>query len=129
VGWFWYVGTLVPVIGLIQAGDQGMADRYTYIPLIGVFIIISWGVSELVKNWRHGRIELALTASTLLLALSICTLLQIRHWKNDITLFTHALKVTENNFVAHNNLGAALARQGKRKYAIPQLYYDSANLS
>jgi hypothetical protein len=119
VGWFWYVGTLVPVIGLIQAGDQGMADRYTYIPLIGVFIIISWGVSEFVKNWRHGRIVLALTASTLLLALSICTLLQIRYWKNDITLFTHALEVTENNFVAHNNLGAALARQGKLKDSIP----------
>jgi tetratricopeptide (TPR) repeat protein len=113
VGWLWYVGTLVPVIGLIQAGDQGMADRYTYIPLIGLFVIISWGVPELTKNWRHGRIVLALTAATLLLALSVCTHLQIRYWKNDITLFTHALKVTENNFVAHNNLGAALARQGK----------------
>ena len=119
MGWFWYVGTLVPVIGLIQAGDQGMADRYTYIPLIGIFIIISWGVSEFVKNWRHGRIVLALTASTLLLALSICTVLQIRYWKNDITLFTHALKVTENNFLAHNNLGAALARQGKLQDGIP----------
>jgi len=119
VGWFWYVGTLVPVIGLIQSGDQGMADRYTYIPLIGLFIIITWGVSEFGKNWRHRRIVLALTASTLLLALSICTLLQIRHWKNDITLFTHAINVTEDNFVAHNNLGAALARQGKLKDAVP----------
>jgi tetratricopeptide (TPR) repeat protein len=119
VGWLWYVGTLVPVIGLIQSGDQGMADRYTYIPLIGLFIIISWGVSEFVKNWRHRRIVLALTASTLLLILTICALLQVRHWKNDITLFTHALNVTENNFVAHNNLGAALARQGKLKDAIP----------
>ena len=119
VGWLWYVGTLVPVIGLIQSGDQGMADRYTYIPLIGLFIIISWGVSEFVKNWRHRRIVLASTASTLLLILTICALLQVRHWKNDITLFTHALNVTENNFVAHNNLGAALARQGKLKDAIP----------
>jgi Tfp pilus assembly protein PilF len=113
VGWLWYVGTLVPVIGLLQSGDQGMADRYTYIPLIGLFIIISWGVSEFGKNWRHRRIVLAVTASTVLVALSICTLLQIQYWKNDITLFTHALKVTENNFVAHNNLGAALARQAK----------------
>ena len=118
VGWLWYVGTLVPVIGLIQSGDQGMADRYTYIPLIGLFIIISWSVSEFGTNWRHRRIVFALTASTLLLALSVCTLLQIRYWKNDITLFTHALKVTEENFVAHNNLGAALARQGKLKDAI-----------
>jgi len=119
VGWFWYVGTLVPVIGLIQAGEQGMADRYTYIPLIGLFIIISWGVPELAKHWRYRRIVLALTAAILLLALSVCAHLQIRYWKNDITLFTHALEVTKNNFVAHNNLGAALAHQGKLEDAIP----------
>ena len=119
VGWFWYVGTLVPVIGLIQAGDQGMADRYTYIPLIGLFIIVSWGVPELAKQWRYRRTVLGLTAAILLLALSVCAHFQVRYWKNDITLFTHALKVTKNNFVAHNNLGAALARQGKLEDAIP----------
>jgi tetratricopeptide (TPR) repeat protein len=118
VGWLWYLGSLVPVIGLVQSGDQGMADRFTYVPLIGLFIMITWGASELARTWHHQRMILAVTASMLLLALAICSALQTRHWKNDITLFTHALQVTENNFLAHNNLGSALASQGKNEEGI-----------
>ena len=117
VGWLWYLGTMVPVIGLVQSGDQGMADRFTYVPLIGLFIMITWGASELVKTWRHRRMILAVTASTLLLTFAICSSLQVRHWKNNITLFTHALNATENNFLAHHNLGSAIARQGRYEEA------------
>jgi hypothetical protein len=118
VGWLWYLGTLVPVIGLVQSGDQGMADRFTYVPLIGLFIMITWGASELLKTWRHRGMILAVTASTLLLTFAICSALQVRYWKNDTTLFTHALEVTENNFLAQNNLGAAMAREGRLDEAI-----------
>jgi hypothetical protein len=117
VGWLWYLGTLMPAIGLVQSGDQAMADRFTYVPLIGLFIVITWGASELVKTWRHRGMILAVTASTLLLAFAMCSSLQLRYWKNNITLFTHALNVTENNFLAHNNLGSALARQGRYEEA------------
>jgi tetratricopeptide (TPR) repeat protein len=118
VGWLWYLGTLVPVIGLVQSGDQAMADRFTYVPLIGLFIMITWGASELVKTWRHRGIILAVVASTVLLIFAICSALQVRYWKNDITLFTHALEVTDNNSLAHHNLGSALAIQGRYEEAI-----------
>ena len=113
VGWLWYLGTLVPVIGLVQVGMQAMADRYTYVPLIGLFIICVWGVYDLVKGWRHGKVLLALSAGVLFLALTTCTWLQVRHWKNSATLFQHALTINAENYVAHNNLGAALIQQGK----------------
>ena len=113
VGWLWYLGTLVPVIGLVQVGMQAMADRYTYVPLIGLFIICVWGVFDLVKGWRHGKVLLALSAGLLLLALTTCTWLQVRHWQNSATLFQHALTMNAENYVAHNNLGAALIEQGK----------------
>ena len=110
VGLFWYLGTLVPVIGLVQVGDQAMADRYTYIPLIGIFIIISWGVPNLVNRWRFKEIFLGISAGTLLVALSLNTCFQLNSWKNGITLFEHAVSVTENNYQAHNNLGTAYGR-------------------
>jgi tetratricopeptide (TPR) repeat protein len=117
VGWLWYLGTLVPVIGLVQSGDQGMADRFTYVPLIGLFVIIAWGVPRLMAGWHYGRFALVSSAGTVILLLAICTTMQLRHWKNDTTLFTHALRVTENNFLAHHNLGSALARQGRYEEA------------
>jgi tetratricopeptide (TPR) repeat protein len=118
VGWFWYIGTLVPVIGLVQVGAQAMADRYTYVPLIGLFIMVAWGVPELVRSWRYGKFSLALAATSLLVALMVCASLQVKHWKNSLTLFKHTLSVTENNYLAHLNLGAALADQGKVEEAI-----------
>jgi len=108
VGLFWYLGTLVPVIGLVQVGEQAMADRYTYIPLIGLFILIAWGVPDLLKKWQYRKIFLGLSAVVILSALTIISLSQASHWKNGITLFENAVKVTENNYKAQNNLGTAL---------------------
>jgi len=121
VGWLWYLGTLVPVIGLVQAGSQAMADRFTYVPLIGLFIMIAWGVPDLLPAWRHRRVALGLTAGTLILLLMFCTWRQVQLWRNNITLFEHAVNVTKDNYVAHINLGGALAEQGKLDKAIIHL--------
>ncbi|MBW2645343.1 MAG: tetratricopeptide repeat protein [Deltaproteobacteria bacterium] len=118
VGWLWYLGTLVPVIGIIQVGEQAMADRYTYVPLIGLFIMIAWGVGDLAARWHYRRIILSTFTGILLLVLMTGTWLQIRHWQNSITLFEHALDVTTNNFVAHYNLGEALEDNGRLEEAI-----------
>jgi protein O-mannosyl-transferase len=118
VGWLWYLGTLVPVIGLVQVGSQSMADRYTYVPLIGLFIIVACGVPELVKQWRYRKIGLTTLATVFLTILMAMTWKQVGYWENGITLFEHALKVTSNNHVAHNNLGLALDKQGHTAEAI-----------
>jgi len=118
VGWFWYIGTLVPVIGLVQVGVQGYADRYTYIPLIGLFVMIAWQVPEMVQSWKHKTIALSVSAAGILSVLWVLTSLQIRHWENSITLFEHALKSTSRNFVAHNTLGISLAEKGNFNEAI-----------
>ncbi|MFA5252340.1 MAG: tetratricopeptide repeat protein, partial [Phycisphaerae bacterium] len=113
VGWFWYLGTLVPVIGLIQVGIQARADRYTYIPLTGLFIIIAWGMPDLLAKWRYKKIGLTLSAMLVVLALSTCTYFQVRYWQNSLTLFQHALDVTEDNYVAHFCVAGPLREQGK----------------
>jgi Flp pilus assembly protein TadD len=118
VGWLWYLGTLIPVIGLVQIGIQAMADRYTYVPLIGLFVMIAWGVPNILLGLECRRIVLAISAGLLLLTLTTFTMLQIKHWTNTITLFTHSLKVTVNNYIVHNNLGNALAGRGKDEEAI-----------
>jgi len=112
-GWFWYLGTLVPVIGLVQAGNQAVADRYTYIPLTGLFIIIAWSLPELLAGRRYRNIVLGVSATGVLIVLSICTYIQVRYWRDSITLFEHALSVTTRNYVAHNNLGVAIQSKGK----------------
>ncbi len=108
VGWLWYLGTLVPVIGLVQVGSQAMADRYTYVPLIGLFVIIVWGAPNLVRRWRHGRFLLVSSSGVLLLTLMACTWLQTSYWKDSFTLFQRTLDVTADNWRAHNGLGLAL---------------------
>lgn len=113
VGWLWYIGTLVPVIGLIQVGTQSMADRYTYLPLVGIFIIIAWGIPDLFAQWSYRKIFLKLTASILLPVLMIFSWLQVGYWQNSLSLFEHALKVENNNFKAHDLLGVILTEQGK----------------
>jgi tetratricopeptide (TPR) repeat protein len=118
VGWLWYLGTLIPVIGLVQVGLQSMADRYTYVPLISVFIMIAWGVPELVNRWRYGKFALASAALGILFACIIMTYVQIGFWRNNVSLYEHAIKVTSENAWAQNNLGYALALQGKREEAI-----------
>lgn len=112
-GWLWYLGTLVPVIGFVQVGRQSMADRYTYLPLIGLFIMISWGVPVLFKNFRHRRVALSAGACMLLFALMILTRTQLDYWKNTATLFDHATKAGVNNQEAYRLLGDALVQQGR----------------
>jgi Tfp pilus assembly protein PilF len=112
VGWLWYLGTLVPVIGLVQVGAQAMADRYTYVPLIGLFIMAAWGVPELLAKYRFQRTVLATLATILLVTLTLVSKRQVRHWQNSLTLFQHAVEVTADNYVAHDSLGNALAQQG-----------------
>ena len=111
-GWFWYLGTLVPVIGFLKIGQHAMADRYTYVPLIGIFVMIAWGIGDLAVKWRPGRSVAALAAAVVIIPLSVLTWLQARHWHDSITLFSHALAVTENNWVAHNNLTKAYSDRG-----------------
>jgi tetratricopeptide (TPR) repeat protein len=127
VGWLWYIGTLVPVIGIVQVGVQKMADRYTYIPLIGLFIIIAWGVPDILLKWRHKRLILAVSTTFVLSAFMICTWFQVKNWQNSIILFEHALNVTEDNSVAHINLGEALSGQGKIDAAVRH-YYEALRI-
>jgi tetratricopeptide (TPR) repeat protein len=112
VGWLWYFGTLVPVIGLVQVGSQAMADRYTYVPLIGLFIMIAWGGAELIVRRRLKRIRVAIVLGAVLMALMIVARVQTGHWANSITVFEHAIKTTGGSWVAHNNLGKALTDLG-----------------
>ena len=122
VGWFWYLGTLVPVIGIVQVGGHAMADRYAYIPLIGIFIIVAWGVPELISKWRYKEKVLSISVGIIIPTLLVTTWWQVNHWKNSITIFKHAIRVTDKkypNFAAvHNNLGMALSAGGKNEEAI-----------
>jgi len=113
VGWLWYLGTLVPVSGLIQVGSHAMADRYTYLPSIGIFIMVAWGAAELVGRLRYGRTLLRISAGLLFAVLIICTRIQIKHWQNDLTLYGHTLEVTKSNYIMHNNYGYSLFERGR----------------
>ena len=115
MGWLWYLGTLVPVIGIIQVGMQSMADRYTYIPIIGVFVATTWAVPDIARNWRYRQYILTTGAGIVLSVLMFSTWMQVKYWQNSITLFEHAIQVTDNNYLAHNNLGIALSDAGKRE--------------
>ena len=117
-GWLWYLGALVPVIGLVQVGYQSMADRYTYLPMIGLFVAIAWAAPDLLARWRFQRIALTTLAACVIAALMTVSLFQIRYWQNSMTLFARALSVTKNNFVIETNMGASLAEQGKFGEAI-----------
>ena len=114
VGWFWFIGTLVPVIGLVQVGDQAWADRYTYLPLIGLFVGLVWTVADAVAN----RKLLGATTTLIAMALLAGTTAQLRHWQNTRTLFAHAEQVTPNNHKAIAMLGSLLAKDGKLDEAI-----------
>jgi len=128
VGWFWYLGTLVPVIGILQNGLwPAMADRWTYVPMIGLFIIISWGLPDIAIKWRNGKPALIILALTALIFCIVGTRIQLQHWRNSTTLFEHALAVTKNNYVAQNNLGTALAAEGDLPKAMNH-YRESIHL-
>ena len=91
VGWFWYLVTLLPVIGLVQVGAQAMADRYTYIPLTGIFVIAAWSAADLSAKWRYKKQLLTFAGFLILAGLGVGTYLQVQHWKSSITLFGHAV--------------------------------------
>jgi protein O-mannosyl-transferase len=107
-GWLWFLGTLIPVIGLVQVGDQAMADRYAYIPLIGIFVMIAWGVADLADSLRLGVSLRLVAAICVLLALSLATYRQLGYWSSNYDLWSHTLAVTDRNFIAQDNLGGAL---------------------
>jgi tetratricopeptide (TPR) repeat protein len=118
IGWLWYLGTLVPVIGLVQIGSQAMADRYTYLPLTGLFVMAAWGLAELFEK-RPLRQSWAMPAALAALgALTLCTWLQVGYWKNSVTLFEHTLRVTKENRLVHFNLGAVLMSERNDRPAI-----------
>jgi tetratricopeptide (TPR) repeat protein len=116
VGWFFFLGTLVPVIGLVQVGEAAMADRYAYIPLIGIFVMIAFGVADLAQEKSWGLLP-TIPAAAALIALSIMTFRQIAYWQTSDALWSHTLAVTQNNFVAEDNLGGALILEGKEEEA------------
>lgn len=118
VGWLWYLGTLVPVIGLVQVGGQAMADRYSYVPLIGVFIAVSWGIPELVARLRGPNWIPPAFGGATVAVLAVLTVLQVTHWRTTETLFEHALLVTKENALAHSNLGAEYAKRGRKEEAV-----------
>jgi len=139
-GWFWFAGTLIPVIGLVQVGAQSLADRYIYLPLIGIFIIVVWGAAEIVSKWQMFRCPMIALAAIILIACSAQTRKQIGYWQNDGTLFSHALAVTKNNYIACVNLGTWHSKNGRVKEALdcysralqmspndPSVLYDVGN--
>ena len=127
MGWLCFCGTLVPVIGLVQVGGQAMADRYTYIPSLGVLILTIWGAYELTRPWQHRMIMLSVAGwAAIVLCLGL-TRQQLGYWQDSETLFRHALAVTENNYLAYNNLGVALDKQDQTDEAIRQ-YQEAIRL-
>ena len=120
-GWLWYLGMLVPVIGLVQVGWQGHADRYTYLPQIGLYIAVTWTVTDLTRSWGFQRIILGTATALIVGALSWCAWLQTSYWRASETLFTRALAVTRNNDVALNNLGIIFLDKGQLDEAISKL--------
>jgi protein O-mannosyl-transferase len=118
-GWLWFLGTLVPVIGLVQVGDAAMADRYTYIPLIGIFLMIAFGAADPAAAKHIGLGWRAIPAAAALILLALITHRQIGYWQSSQDLWTHTLEVTQNNFVAEDNLGGALTLEGKPDEAFP----------
>ena len=125
-GWLWYLGTLVPVIGIVQVGNQAMADRYTYIPMIGLFIMVAWAIPSLIKGDETRKKILFPIGITCIILLAVLTWQQCGYWKNSVTLYNHALQATKDNYLAHNNLGVTLVAEGKTEKAI--YHYNKAIL-
>jgi tetratricopeptide (TPR) repeat protein len=121
VGWLWYVGTLVPMIGLVQSGGQAMANRYMYISMLGLLIIITFAANDFIAGRLRLKIVAAILAAVLFSALVILTRIQVGHWQNSITLYDYALKVTQNNALVENNYGSLLFETDRLDEAIPHL--------
>jgi Flp pilus assembly protein TadD len=117
VGWFWFLIMLLPVIGLVQVGEQALADRYSYVPLIGLFVILVWGSTELVDHFKWSRSVLAASGVGLIVVCALTTHHQLSYWENGTSLFGHALEVTSNNYVAENGMANSLLDAGKLEEA------------
>ena len=128
VGWLWYLGTLVPVIGIVQVGSQALADRYTYVPLIGIFIMIAWGISDLASKRRYRKFGLFTVAASILSLLIITSRMQVSYWSDSVTLFEHTIHVTGENSIAQLDLGEALAEKGHVEKAAIH-YKDALKIS
>jgi protein O-mannosyl-transferase len=128
VGWFWYLVTLLPVIGLIQVGNQSMADRYSYLPLIGIFMVLAWGIPSLLQGVRHRERILAPLAAVAVLASAALTWHQLGYWRDSVSLFRHTLEVTRDNYLITNNLGVALSAQGAGDEGI-RLYREALRIN
>jgi hypothetical protein len=126
VGWFWFLGTLVPVIGLVQVGRQAMADRYTYLPHIGLFVAIVWGLGDAVHVVKMPRNIVAMGTSIALLGLAILTIAQLGYWQNSTTLFTHALAIDPTNYLANHQLANELARGERPDLVAAEHHYRAA---
>jgi Flp pilus assembly protein TadD len=118
VGWFWFLGTLVPVIGLVQVGIQFMADRYAYVPLIGIFIMAAWSIPARWARWPRPGMWLAAGTGAILVLLMMVTSVQLLHWHNSVALFSHTVEVTQDNILAEYNLAAGLAQAGDDEDAV-----------
>jgi len=119
VGWLWYVGMLVPVIGIIQSGGQARADRYTYLPQIGLYLALTWAAGDLCAGWRCRRLVPGIAAAAVITALSMVSFVQTSYWRNSESLWVHTLAVTSNNAIAQNNFGEALLdKKGREDDAI-----------
>ena len=129
VGWLWFLGMLVPVIGLVQVGKQSLADRYTYLPHIGLFILFVWGAASLIARWKWPRLISVAAAVLMLAACGLVTSRQLSYWRNTRTLFQHAVAVTSRNFVAYAVIGNALVEEGKLPEAIEQCQQGAGNLA
>ena len=105
VGWLWYLGTLVPVIGLVQVGEQARADRYTYVPLVGIFIMLAWSAAAACRRWPAAKWGICGVLGAVGVACLMLTRVQVGYWKDSESLFRHAIDVTRGNYVAYNNLG------------------------
>jgi len=125
VGWLWYLGTLAPVIGLVQAGEQARADRYLYVPMVGLSIMVAWGAVDLIRRAPRASVAAGVLAAAACLACAAVAEAQVEHWRDSQSLFRHALAVTSANYVAHENLGIALAEvPGRLPEAIAE--YEAA---
>jgi tetratricopeptide (TPR) repeat protein len=118
VGWLWYLGVLLPVSGIVQSGVQAMADRFVYVPLIGIYIIIAWGFPGLLKRQRFKNIAIPIAATVVLSVFVATAWFQVQRWRDSITLFNHTLGITSGNYLIHNHIGAALRERGRVDEAI-----------